>query len=102
VRRPCYQGKRFTSAARVDCSDELPDICSSTMTKTPAKPPIQDAAITHHAEIIQLPPLFAVRLPEVSPAASRFSLCHGKLIVCLLTDIVMCATSPHFPSPRSI
>jgi hypothetical protein len=75
VRCPCYQRKRFTSGACVDCSGKLPDFCISTMTKTPAQPPIQDAAITHHAEIIQLPRFFAVRLPEVSPAAPLSSVC---------------------------
>jgi hypothetical protein len=34
--------------------------------------------------------------------AARFSLCPGKLIVCLLTDIVMCATAPRFLSLCSI
>ena len=32
----------------------------------------------------------------------RFSLSHGQLIVCRLTDIVMCAATPNFPSLGSI
>ena len=103
MRGPCYRGKRFTSAACVDCSGKLPDICISTITKTPAQPPMQDAAITHHAEIIHLPRFFAVAVAGSKPGcAARFSLCPGKLIVCLLTDIVVCATSPNFPSLCSI
>jgi hypothetical protein len=31
--------------------------------------------MTHHAEIIQLPRFFAVRLPQVSPAAPLASVC---------------------------
>ena len=57
-------------------------------------PPCRDHSVT---------PLF--RRPVAGSklgCAARFSLCHGKLIVCRLTDIVMCATSPNFPSLCSI
>ncbi len=101
--RPCYQGKRLISGACVDCSRKLPDVCISIIAKTPAHPPIKDAAIIHHTEIIPYPAFSPSRLPEIGPGcAARFSLCRRKLIVCWLTDIVMCATSPHFPSLRSI
>jgi len=61
VRRPCYQGKRFGSGACVDCSGKLLDVRISTIARAPAQPPIQDAAIIHHAEIILLPRFFRRR-----------------------------------------
>ena len=33
---------------------------------------------------------------------ASYAPCRRKLIVCWLTDIVMCATPPYFPSLRSI
>jgi hypothetical protein len=57
-------------------------------------PPCRDHSVT---------PLFRRPVAGSTPGcAARFSLCYGKLIVCRLTDIVMCATSPNFPSLCSI
>jgi hypothetical protein len=70
VRRPCYQGKRFTSGACVDCSGKFREICISTITRTLAQQPIQDAAITHHAEIIQLPRFFAIAVVGSKPGCT--------------------------------
>jgi hypothetical protein len=71
VRRPRYQGKRFISGACVDCSRKLPDVCISTIAKTPAHPPIKDAAIIHHTEIIRLPRFLAVAVAGNSPWLRR-------------------------------
>jgi hypothetical protein len=77
---------------------KLLDVRISTIAKTPAQPPIQDAAIIHHAEIILLPRFFGVAVAGNEPGCGAgFSLCRGRLIVCLVSDIVMRATSANFP-----
>ena len=69
--RPCYQGKRLISGACVDCSRKLPDVCISIIAKTPAHPPIKDAAIIHHTEIIRLPRFFVVAVAGNRPWRRR-------------------------------
>jgi hypothetical protein len=81
---------------------KFPGIFTSTITKTPEQQPIQDAAITHHAEIIRLSFFPVAVAGNRFGCAAEFSLHRSMLIVCLLTDIVMCDTSPHFPSRRAI
>jgi hypothetical protein len=44
----------------------------STITRTPAQQPIQDAAITHHAEIIHLPRFFIVAVAGNGPWLRRW------------------------------
>jgi len=74
VRRPCYQGKRFDPARAFDCSGKLLDVRISTIARAPAQPPIQDAAIIHHAEITSYP-FFRRRVAGKTPAAALDSVC---------------------------